>query len=368
MEQAIADAAIGRAKDARCRRGRLRLTALRPMLATATMLALVLGPVLAPVGAAQAQPATQPFVQPIVQAEASGVIRLGVGLQDDVYLAPVHAAERLGLFEEANLAIRRSALRGAEVSIQALRAGQVDVISVSGADFALAAGNEPPGRIVFANASGFHGWKIIVNQGSDLRTVQDLAHRRVGVSTVRSLAGMAASLAARSAQTGFDIQPVGAGALIPMLRDNTLEAVAGSPLLGLREVVNGQARILHDIDTGAFLVSAMVASKAMIDQRPDDLRKFLAATGAAIAYMQANADWSVALLQEYAHLSDPALARRIHDVVIARLQPGGEVAPAALQGAIVLAAEAWNLPELAETSIDELFTNAFLAPPQGPAP
>lgn len=300
----------------------------------------------------------------LARPATAGDVRVGLTLSDNVYLAPIHAAEKLGLFRVAGINVKRAPIRGIAVGLEALAAGQVDIIDAPGPAAALDQDRKLPGKIVVTNASGFFGWTVIVNSSSGVQAIGELEGKTFAITTVRSLAGMAASLAAARSNIKIDLQAIGAGALIPSLRANKVDAVVSPAWLGLREVSTGGARIVYDLGLSPepYTVSTLIASHAMIADKPSELRAFLAAISSALAHMQSNRKWSVELLKEVGNLTDTALVERMYDNIIRRMDLRGKTEPEALSNALSLAARAWNLPDIAAMDPDKLYTNDFLAP------
>ena len=294
----------------------------------------------------------------------AGDVRVGLTLSDNVNLAPIFAAEKLGLFRSAGITVKRAPIRGINVGLEALAAGHVDIIDAPGPAAALDQDRKLAGKIVVTNASGFFGWTVVVNHKSGVQAMAELDGKKFAITTIRSLAGMAAFLAAERTRIKMDLQAVGAGALIPMLRDNRVSAVISPASLGLREVAGGGARIVYDLSLGndPYTVSTLIASNAMISNRPSELRAFLAANSAALVHMQMNRKWSIDLLKEFANLTDTALVERMHDNIIRRMDPRGKTDPQALKNALALAATAWRLPNIAAVDPILLYTNEFIAP------
>lgn len=292
----------------------------------------------------------------------AGDIRVGLTLSDDIYLAPIFAAEKLGLFKKAGIEVKRSSIRDIAVGLEALTAGQVDIIDAPGPAAALATDQGLPGKIVVTNAAGFYGWTVVVRTGTGVRSIGVLDGKNVGITSVRSLAGMAISLAQDRAKIEFAVQAIGAGALVPMLRERKIDAIISPATLGLREVAGGRARIAYDLSLGKeqYTVSTLIASNAMMQKRPADLKAFLAARTAALIHMQANRKWTVDLLKEFANLSDTLLVEQMYDSIIRRMNAIGPTDAATLKAAINLAARAWKTPELSAINPANLFTNEFL--------
>lgn len=292
-------------------------------------------------------------------------IRLAFNLADDIYLAPVHAAEKLGYYSAAGLEVKRLNLRGEETIQQALRSGQADLIDATAPMAARAFPNGAGGRIVATVANGFYGWTVIAREDSGVVSVAALAGKRLGVSTTHPLADLASQLAADRFRAQTEMVSLGSAAIIPDLRAGKIDAALTSSLLGLREVTGGRARVVLDLgaDPKPYLVSAFVASAAMMETRPQDLRAFIAATVRALAYMKAERKWSVDLIRDYARIADTAFAESLHDNVIAAMPADAASDPVSFQDALDLAARAWSQPGLTRTDIAPLYTNEFVVNP-----
>lgn len=299
---------------------------------------------------------------------SSAEIRVAFAISDDIFLSPVFAAERLGLFRDADIQLRRLNLRGADTIQQALKSGQADIIDASGPAAAQAFPNGAGGKLIATAANGFYGWTVAAREDRSIPSIRDLAGKMVGVSTTHSLSDMAAQLAAENNSIKFDIVSLGAGSIVPELRAGKVEAIITSALLGLREVSANRARILFDLgaDKAPFLVSGYVASTQMIETRQRDLRAFVAATSQALTHMQANRRWSIDLLKEYARISDNGYAELVYDAVIRNMDANAQVSPESLKEALELAARAWKSPELAATPVAPLYTDEFITAGQPP--
>ncbi|MDP4594376.1 MAG: ABC transporter substrate-binding protein [Beijerinckiaceae bacterium] len=305
----------------------------------------------------------------------AGTIRFGATLADEIYLAPIFAAEKLGLFEKAGIVVTRSLTRSIPVGLEALAAGQVDIIDAPGPAAAIAksggdgatdadgiGGPGLPGKIVATNAAGFFGWTVIVNAASGFQSLADLRGKKIGIGAAGSLAEMAAELAMERGKVDFDLQAVGAGALIPMLRQKSIDAVIGAAMLTHREVERKRARIAYDLGLGSqsYTVSTLIASNTLMQERPAELRAFLAALAQALERMQIDRKYSIELLKEYTNIADARIVERMFDNIIRRMTPGYGTDPAALKAAERLAARAWKVKGLEKVDPQSLFTNSFL--------
>lgn len=297
-------------------------------------------------------------------AKAQSTIHVGLSLSDDIYLAPIFAAGKLGLFKKAGLVVRRSIIRTLSGSVEALAAGHVDMIDAPAPAVAMLKDREQglPGRIVATNAAGFYGWTVTVNSTSGYQSLADLRGKTIGIGATVSLAAMAATLAMERGKVDFKVEAVGAGALAPMLREGKLDGVVASAMISQREVHSGRSRIAYDLGVGeqTYAVSTLIASNALMEKRPAELRAFLAAVAQALVRMQADRKWAIDVLKEYANIPDAQLVERMYDNIIRRMKPGGATDLKALRAAEALAARAWHIKGLAWSDAQSLFTNDFV--------
>lgn len=298
-------------------------------------------------------------VQPIALTE----IRLAFSFADDIYLAPVLAAEKLDFYKAAGVAIRRVNVRGGAAALEALKAGQADIIDMSAPAAAIAVRDGASLRIVATKSGRFLGWTVSVKSDSPVRNLKDLNGRKLAIAATRGLPDMAALQFVRAAGVKPEIEAIGAGALIPSLRDGKADAILSPALIGLRETAAGRARILYDLGAGQqrAAVSTYVAANTLIEKQPRALRGFLAATFNALAYMKGNRAWSIGIIKELARIDDDAFAEQIFETVIARMSADGASSPETLRAALDLAAAAWRLPDIGKLDISSIHTNDFLS-------
>lgn len=292
---------------------------------------------------------------------AAAEIRIGFATGDSADYAPPFAAESLDLFAEAGLDVRLIAFRGGAAAQEAMTAGAVDIITYFGPAVALAVSRGAREQMVATISAGALGWKMIVPVDSPIRTIEDLEGRTVGISTTASTSDMASLWVAERAGVTLQQIPLGAGALIPSLRANQVDAIVFSALLTSKEVLEGRARTL--ISLGEVMEPTMmnvyVASQNMIDNRPDELRAVLGVIWEALDHMKANRDWSIEFLREFANADDLELANQLYDDIILNLSADGAIEAEWVENGLNLAARAWSMPELATIDAETLFTNDF---------
>lgn len=286
-------------------------------------------------------------------------VRIGFAAESVDY-APAWAAEKLGLFKKAGVEVKLITFRGGAAAQEALSAGAADIIAYFSPAVALAVSKGAKEKMVATVGAGHVGWNLIVKADSGLKTIQDLAGRKVGISAKATTSDMAALWIAEKGGVKFQEIPLGA-ALAPGLRSGQVDAIVFSAMITLREVEAGQARSLLDLtkEMPPTLANVYTASQDMIDKRSQELRATLGAIYEGLAYMRTNRAWALAYLKEFAKSDNEKLNERLYNQVIKELSPDGQIEKAWIETGLRLAARAWNMPDLAKVDPATLFTNEF---------
>lgn len=289
-------------------------------------------------------------------------VRIGFAAESLDY-APAFAAERLGLFKQRGLDVKLIVFRGGAAAQEAMSAGVADIIAYFAPAVALAASKGIHEKMVGTVSAGHVGWNLIVKADSPIKTLKDLAGKKIGISAKATTSDMAALFIAEKAGVKFQEIPLGA-ALVPGLRSGQVDGIVFSALITLREIDAGQARSLIDLtnEMPPTLANVYVASQEMIDKRPQELRAALAAIYEALAYMRQNRDWTLAYLKEFAKSDNAKLNEQLYEHVIKALSPDGRIDKVWIANGLALAARAWDMPDLAKADADALFSNDFHPP------
>jgi NitT/TauT family transport system substrate-binding protein len=280
---------------------------------------------------------------------------------ESVDFAPAYVAEKLGLFKKANVEVRLTVFRGGAAVQEAMNAGAADLMSYFGPAVGLAVSKGAKEKFVMAVLPAVAGWACIVKADSPIKTVRDLDGKKVGISSKASTSDLAALWMAERAGIKVQQIPLGAG-LAPGLRSGAVDALVFSALTTQREILSGHARLLLDIgkEMPPTMGNGYVASQAMMDKRPEELRGTLAALLEAGAYMRANRQWTLDFLKSFAKSDNTALNEALYNQVVTQLSPDGHIEQAWIETGLKLAAHAWEVPELAKVDAATLYTNAFL--------
>lgn len=292
---------------------------------------------------------------------AATPVRIGFAVPYDVNVSPAYAAEKLGYFKDAGLDVELSNFRGGSAAQEALTAGATDIITYFAAGVGLAVSKGAKEKMVATATANSIGWHVLVTAKSPYHSMKDLDGKTVGISTKGSTSDMFALWAADNAGVKIRTVPLGGGGLLPALKSEQVDSILFSAVVTLRATMSGEARAI--VDFGENMIPTVpdvyTASQAMIDNRPEELRKTLAAIYKALAYMRENRAWTVAFLKTYAQADSDEIANKLFDQVIHGISSDGSIEKPWVENSLHLAARAWEMPDLAKVDAAALFTNDF---------
>jgi NitT/TauT family transport system substrate-binding protein len=285
------------------------------------------------------------------------LIRVG-GTPNYGPVLPIMAAEKLGLFKKAGVRVEFTGYQGGAASMEALAAGEADVINYLAPGLAMARSRGVKATMISAGTIVPRGWRIMVAKNSPMKDIKDLAGKKVGTSAAGSSTDFFALWA--QSQTGgtFIRVPVGGSGLIPNLSAGNVDAVVAFPPVSYQIENSGVGKTLVDLGEAMppNLPDIWVASDKAIETNADGVKKFLAAFYGAVRYMKENQEWTIKFLQEVTK-SDPAVAKLEFDNTVKGLSEDGSFKLEWVSTSLELAKLSGlsSLPEAAS-----LTTNAFV--------
>lgn len=239
---------------------------------------------------------------------------------------PFFVGQELGYFEEEGIAITVEGGAGAGAAIQQLIAGNADIAAVT------------PAAALNAAAEGFElNWLytymkiflfgIVVPADSDIRSIEDLAGRTIGVSEpgggeVPIVRGMLADIGLTE---GADVTllPVGEGGALTVtnFENGTIDAYSSS-FVDILGVANSGLE-LRDITPDpirAFPSNGIVMLTKTFEADPDLAARFLRAIAKATHFAHANPDAAATIMAKYApeQFTDPDFGRSLLDEILRR--------------------------------------------------
>jgi len=256
-------------------------------------------------------------------AEAQTVLRVG-GTPNYGPVLPVQAAQKLGLFDKAGVKVEFTGYQGGAAGMEALAAGEADLVNYFPPGIALAKARGVKATIVAAGTVTPRGWRVMVKKDSPIREPRQLAGKKIGTSAPGSTTDFFALWAQKEAGGAMIRVPVGGAGLIPNLSAGNVDAVVAYPPVSYQLELSGAGRALIDLGTAMKpnLPDVWVASDKALSEKKDAVTKFMAALYGAVRYMQANPEWTVKFLQEQTKF-DAAVARQEYENTVKGLSPDG---------------------------------------------
>ena len=288
--------------------------------------------------------------------------KVRVGLATAIYTnyAPVYAAEALGTYKAKGLEVEITPYQGGGAAQQALAAGAADIINFFPPGVAIAVKKGVKEKIISGGGPPTpRGWHLLVKSDSSIKSIKDLNRRKIGISAKGSTTDFYALWSGIAAGGRVTTIPVGGRGLIPGVNSGALDGMVLWPNLTYRLIEGGKYRSV--VDFGAVMKTNLpevwVASQAMIDKKPDVVRRFLEAVMKTTKHMQDNEAYGLAYIKKYTKEKNDSVAKLAYDVIIKNATIDGMIKPEWLQNSLELATIAGikDLPP-----IDQLFTDKFV--------
>jgi NitT/TauT family transport system substrate-binding protein len=279
--------------------------------------------------------------------------------------APFFNAIEEGYFKEEgiNVEIEKA---GGGVATPALISGQFDFSTSESSAFSAIMKGAPLKVIVIeANRAPFQLWST----AADLKTVQDLKDKQVGIQTRGDTFEIWMRLVLKEhGMSGDDVgfTPMGFGdaARLAAVKAGTLPAVILSPLdvdALHRDGVTFQGHLLEDgmKDKVQMAFNGVATSDALIQKNPDLVLRFVRATLKGTRFMIASKDKTIATVMKYGN-SDRHSTEIDYNDVVQTLTPDGSVSPAVQQEEADLRADLLKLSKDKVPPLDRMFDFSFV--------
>ncbi|WP_431285624.1 ABC transporter substrate-binding protein [Humitalea sp. 24SJ18S-53] len=252
-------------------------------------------------------------------------IRLG-GTPNYGPVLPVHAAQALGLFQKLGIRAEFTGYSGGSASMEAMAAGEADIINFFPPGAALARARGVRSTIIAAGTLTPRGWKVMVAKNSTITQASQLAGKKIGITANGSTTDFFALWVAQQAGGTVSRIPLGGGGMIPGLISGNVDAVVAYPPLSYQLEGSGDGRVLIDLGTAMQpnLPDVWIASERVLNDRAEDVQKTLVAIYSAIRHMKQNPDWSIRFIQEQNRFS-PEIARLEFENTIMGLSDDGAI-------------------------------------------
>jgi ABC-type nitrate/sulfonate/bicarbonate transport system substrate-binding protein len=228
------------------------------------------------------------------------------------------AGVELGNFARHDLAIERIDLEGGAKLHQAMAAGAIDIALGGGTDLTFLVKGSPEKAVAVLGTSPAN-LAILVRSDSPVAAIADLRGKRIAATTVGSLTSWFALEIARREGWGPNgitlVYLGGTESMLAGLTTKSVDAAAASLEVGHIRAAEGKFRML--VKGGEFVpdfvASVIYASDALIAQRPDAVRRFLAAWFETVRYLHDHRAEAIELMAKIMAAPPDAIAEIYDD-------------------------------------------------------
>lgn len=250
-------------------------------------------------------------------AQAADKLRVGAASNTWTF-APLQLGIDQGMFARAGLDVDFMIFAGAAKLQQGMVADAADIAASGSSDFVyLAKGSPEVGVGAFVGAP--EGLGLIIANGP-IRTAADLRGKRIGVSSPSALTGWLAMEFRRTQGWPADgIELVTLGGNVPTqgaaLVTGQVSAIVSDTAMGYELEKRGQGRLLmpSSVYVKDFVTNSFFASTALAKQRPDVLRRYLAAYFEAVRFGLTHKKEMVAAGMKVSGVSDDVVGRQFDE-------------------------------------------------------
>jgi len=275
---------------------------------------------------------------------------------------PLDVGAAYGIWAKYGIELEISGLGGDAKLQQALTSDSVDFGLGSGPSMAFAVKGSPV-IAVAAFAKEPRNISVVVAPNSPIKTVADLKGKLISVTTAGSLTDWLVHRLSVKEGWGTDgVRTVALGGFepsMPALKTGQIDGIMAATEAGYLVEERGEGRILVGMEKYApkFHTHVVFARKALVAEKPDQVKRFLQGFFASIAYMKAHKE-ETSKVAEAVLKESPQVASKTYDYEISMLEDDGRFDPAAVE---VIKESLVEMKMLdSKPNDDQLFTTKFL--------
>lgn len=294
-------------------------------------------------------------------AVANDRVVVGKAVPIGFIFMPVDIGVKAGIFAKDGFDVEVQGLAGDAKLNQAMAAGSVDIGIGGATDLAFEAKGSPTMAVAaMSNSAAWLG--LIVPAQSPIATVKDLRGKRIAVTTPSSLTYYVVRELSRQQGWGPDgivTVPLGApSTYLAALKAGQVDGATSSIENGyaLEEKHEGRVLLSYGV-IGPVESMAVFATDAMVEKRPEVLRRFLKSWFETIAYLKMHRAEALAIMK--GPYSDAA-EEKVYDRVVESLSSDGKFPPEAMEKLGKSFAELGLVEPDAKVDLASLYTEKFL--------
>jgi len=268
-------------------------------------------------------------------ASALDVVRFGKAVPNSFAFGAAEVGVQAKIFEQEGIDLQILSFAGDARIQQALTADSIDIAVGSGPGLGFRAKGVPAIGVAAMYGAPLN-LALTVAANSPIKTLADLKGKRIGVTTQGSLTDWLTRELSRQQGWGSDggIKVLALGsaqARIAALTRGELDGlvIESATSFELEEEGKGRTLTLFGDIAQHFYTHVIFASDAMIEKRPDLLRRFLRGWFKTIAFMKANKDFTVKSEMRTVDVRE-SIAAKIYDTQIGGFSTDGAWDPVAI--------------------------------------
>ncbi len=290
-------------------------------------------------------------------AFAQDVVRIALPTKTYYPTVVTEAAIRQKFFSRHGIEAEATVYRGGAECIEAMAAGAADVTVGGPAIVGVAIRKGVPMKLLATSTRANTGWFLLVRKDSPITKVEELAGKKVGITSNGSGSDVLALWTNEARKTPFTRVPLGGGGLVPNLRSGNVDAVVLYSPLSFQLMVANQVRVLIDYaaEVPPQLVGGWAATGKMIAERPETVQKTMNALYGGLLWLRANRAAAIALIAEVDEIA-PEVATMEYEQTILKLATDTSMGREELQTAL----ETGKLIGITDTApIDQICDDRF---------
>lgn len=298
----------------------------------------------------------------LLSPAGADTLRVGKAGRTAFSFVPVDVGSQTGIFKKNGLELQVSSFGGDAKVQQAMAADSIDIGLGSGPGLAFIAKGSPVKGIA-AMAGPPLIFALVVRNDGGVKSVDDLKGRKIGISTVGSITSWLVEKVSQQKGWGNDGMtqvPIGEdGARVAAVKSKALDAAVVNLAVALNYADRGEGRILLRFGDIArhFHAHVIFATNKAIQEKPDDLRRFLKGWFETVAFMRGHKDETIKIAMSVMD-TDARLTGEIYDELMPMFTDDGHFDPQALTVLRQSFVEMKTLPQ--EPDMSKLITEAFL--------
>lgn len=287
--------------------------------------------------------------------------RVRVGVPTRTYWPTIvcETALRQKLFEKEGIDCELTIYRSGAEGFEAVAAGAADLILNSSSSVAAGLKKGVNVRCVANGANGYYGWYLVVKPDSKITKVEELAGKKVGITSAGSGSDILALWTGAARKVNFTRVPLGGGGLVPNLLSGNIDATVLYSPLTYKVMQGKEARPLIDYgaEVPAHSTASWIATDKIIKDRPQAVQKALNAIYGGVAFLgdDKNRAASVKLVAEIDEIDEKVAAAEL-DGNLKKLSPDGAFTREIMERALEMA-KLIGMTDLAP--VDQIYVETF---------